>query len=70
MSGEPDDATLASIERAMVRIRRSMTRRNLSARAVRELGMEVELSHLAVVDAVEEGPDAAGGGVTVGMVGE
>lgn len=61
---------LAVIERAFVRLRRAMTRRNLGARMVRELGGGVDLSHLGVVDAVEEGPDAAGGVVTVGMVGE
>lgn len=58
------------IERAFVRLRRAMTRRNLGARMVRELGGGVDLSHLGVVDAVEEGPDAADGMVTVGMVGE
>lgn len=65
---DADDA-LAAIERAVVRMRRAMTRRNLGARMVRELGSDVDLSHLGVVDAVEEGPDASGG-VTVGMVGE
>lgn len=64
------DEALAGIERAFVRMRRAMTRRNLGARMVRELGSGVDLSHLGVVDAVEEGPDAAGGAVTVGMVGE
>ena len=63
------DEALAAIERAFVRIRRGMSRRNLGARMVRELGGGVELSHLGVVDAVEEGPDASGV-VTVGMVGE
>jgi DNA-binding MarR family transcriptional regulator len=65
---EPDEA-LAMIERAFVRMRRAMTRRNLGARMVRELGGGVDLSHLGVVDAVEEGPGASGGVVTVGMVG-
>lgn len=69
IEGEPDEA-LAAIERAFVRMRRAMSRRNLGARMVRELGGGVELSHLGVVDAVEEGPDADGGAVTVGMVAE
>lgn len=65
---DADDA-LAAIERAFVRIRRGMSRRNLGTRMIRELGGGVELSHLGVVDAVEEGADA-GGPVTVGLVGE
>jgi DNA-binding MarR family transcriptional regulator len=65
-----DDEALAAVEHAFVRIRRGMSRRNLGAWMMRELGGEVELSHLGVVDAVEEGPDASGGPVTVGMVGE
>lgn len=69
MRSDADEA-LQAIERAFVRLRRAMARRNLGARMVRELGGGVELSHLGVVDAVEEGPDAAGGAVTVGMVGE
>jgi DNA-binding MarR family transcriptional regulator len=69
-SGADADEALAAIERAFVGIRRGMSRRNLGARMVRELGGGVELSHLGVVDAVEEGPDASGGPVTVGMVGE
>ncbi|HEX6040978.1 MarR family winged helix-turn-helix transcriptional regulator [Longimicrobium sp.] len=64
------DEALAAIERAFVRIRRGMSRRNLGARMMRELGGGVDLSHMGVVDAVEEGPDAGGGPVTVGMVGE
>jgi DNA-binding MarR family transcriptional regulator len=64
------DEALAAVERAFVRMRRDMTRRNLGARMVRELGGDVDLSHLGVVDAVEEAPGASGGVVTVGMVGE
>jgi DNA-binding MarR family transcriptional regulator len=67
---EDADDALAAVERAFVRVRRDMSRRNLGARIVRELGNGVDLSHLGVVDAVEEGPDAADGAVTVGMVGE
>ena len=69
-TGDADtDEALAAIERAFVRMRRAMTRRNLGARMIRELGGGVDLSHLGVVDAVEEGTDASGV-VTVGMVGE
>jgi len=64
------DEAVAAIERAFVRLRRAMSRRNLGARLVRELGGGVEISHLGVVDAVEEGAGASGGAVTVGMVGE
>jgi DNA-binding MarR family transcriptional regulator len=67
---DADDAALVAIERAFVRLRRAMSRRNLGVRMVRELGGGVDLSHLGVVDAVEQGPDAAGGAVTVGMVAE
>lgn len=67
--GDADEA-LAAIERAFSRIRRGISRRNLGARMMRELGGDVGLSHLGVVDAVEEGPDASGGPVTVGLVGE
>jgi DNA-binding MarR family transcriptional regulator len=67
-AGEADEP-LEAIERAFVRMRRAMTRRNLGARMVRELGGGVDLSHLGVVDAVEEG-QGADGVVTVGMVGE
>jgi DNA-binding MarR family transcriptional regulator len=66
---EPDEA-LAMIERAFVRMCRAMTRRNLGARMVRDLGGGVDLSHLGVVDAVEEDAGVSGGVVTVGMVGE
>jgi DNA-binding MarR family transcriptional regulator len=69
MEGDADDA-LAVIERAFSRIRRGISRRNLGMRMMRELGGDVGLSHLGVVDAVEEGPDAGGGPVTVGLVGE
>lgn len=69
LDGAADDA-LVAIERAFVRLRRGMSRRNLGSWMVRELGGGVELSHLGVVDAVEEGADASGGVVTVGLVGE
>jgi DNA-binding MarR family transcriptional regulator len=62
--------TLAAIERAMVRIRRSQTRRTLGRLATRELGQAVDPAQLDVVFAVDEGPDQPGQEVTVGLVAE
>lgn len=67
-----DDAVLA-IERALVQIRRSQTRRALGrpmldAIAAR-LGIELDFGTISVVDAVEE-PTAPGVEVTVGLVAE
>lgn len=55
MSRKRDD--LVAIERAMVRIRRSQTRRSLARRAA-ETGADLpaDLAVLGVVDAVDEGP--------------
>jgi len=68
----PEDAgaALPAIERAMVRIRRSQTRRTLGRTLALDLGRPVDLAHVAVVDAVEEGPDHPGHEVTVGAVAE
>lgn len=62
--------TLAAIERAMVRIRRSQTRRTLGRLATRDLGQAVDPAQLDVVFAVDEGPDRPGQEVTVGLVAE
>lgn len=67
--GRTDDA-LAVIERAMVRLRRSMSRRTLGRQIAQERCGPPDIAYMAVVDAVEEGPDPDTGGVTVGMVGE
>jgi DNA-binding MarR family transcriptional regulator len=70
MSEPHDDEALAAIERAMVSLRRSVSRRALGARMLCGLGPGVDLQSIGVVDAVEQGPDREGGEVTVGMVGE
>ncbi len=58
----------------MIRLRRSVSRRSLGRRAAEEVfaqvGAELSLSELAVVDAVEEGAPAPGHEVTVGLVAE
>lgn len=63
----PDDS-LAIIEAAMVRLRRNVMRRRL-ARS-RHAGETVDALQFAVVDAVEAGPDAGAGEVSVGAVAE
>src|SRR5262245_10856780 len=60
---------LEAIERGMVRIRRSQTRRTLAKLAAADAG-SFEESMAGVVDAIEEGPDVQGGDVTVGTVAE
>ena len=60
-----DDEPIAAVERAMVRIRRSVTRRALGRLLAPRLGAPVDLGVLAVLGVVE----AAGGrAVTVGEV--
>jgi DNA-binding MarR family transcriptional regulator len=65
-----DGAGLAAIERAMMRIRRSQTRRTLGRLATRDLGQNVDLAQLDVVFAVDEGPARPGEELTVGLVAE
>jgi DNA-binding MarR family transcriptional regulator len=65
-----DGASLAAIERAMMRIRRSQTRRTLGRLATRDLGQNVDLAQLDVVLAVDEGPARPGEELTVGLVAE
>lgn len=62
-----DDA-IATIETAMVRLRRNVMRRRL-ARS-RHAGETVDALQFAVVDAVEAGPDAGTDEVSVGAVAE
>lgn len=66
MSGP--DATLAAIERALVRIRRSQGRRTIGRLAVARLDHRVDLGQLDAVFAVDEGPGVDGGDVTVGRI--
>jgi DNA-binding MarR family transcriptional regulator len=61
-----EDAALTAIERAMVRIRRSQTRRTFGRLAEQAGQGPLDLALVGVVDAVEEG----GAPVTVGMVAE
>jgi DNA-binding MarR family transcriptional regulator len=61
---------VAAIERAIVRLRRSQTRRFLGRLAARDAGETVDFSLWGVVDAVEEGPDPDGEPVSVGTVAE
>ncbi|WP_245767894.1 MarR family winged helix-turn-helix transcriptional regulator [Stigmatella erecta] len=63
------DASLVAIERAMVRLRRSFTRRAISRRVEREQGEPVAASRAFVADALDQGPSEEGG-VTVGEVAE
>ncbi|WP_241777717.1 MarR family transcriptional regulator [Streptomyces sp. CT34] len=74
MNRSPDnDSTgpaLAAIERAMIRIRRSQTRRTLGKIVGERLGRPFDPSHGFVVDALEEEADYPGQQVTVGLVAE
>lgn len=65
-----DDPSLAAIERAMNRIRRRQARRTIGKAAVQTLDQPINLEHVAVVDAIEEGLEAPGQEVTVGDVAE
>jgi DNA-binding MarR family transcriptional regulator len=62
------DPALVAIERAMVRIRRSVTRRELGKRMSVVLGDVGDLSQFFAVDAVDEALANSGQGVTVGAV--
>ncbi|WP_394835386.1 MarR family winged helix-turn-helix transcriptional regulator [Pendulispora rubella] len=64
------DPALADVERGMVRLRRSMANRTLGKLAVRELGLDVDLGTMAVIDVVHEGADDPDGEITVGLVAE
>jgi len=61
---------LAQIERAMVRIRRSQTRRTIGRLMERELGMRLNMAHSFVVDALDETSGIPGKEPSVGMVAE
>lgn len=68
-AGKPS-RTLAEIDRAMRRIRRSQTRRSLNKLAARTEECSANPGLIAVADAVDEGPPAPGEEVTVGLVAE
>src|ERR1700733_618984 len=61
---------LAQIERAMVRIRRSQTRRTLGRLMQRDLGTRFNMGHSFVVDALAETEGGPGNEPSVGMVAE
>ena len=69
----PDDPAVVAVERAMVKIRRSQTRRALGPPMLEaitdRLGLRLDYGTLGVVDAVEE-PGPGDGDVTVGLVAE
>ncbi|MDQ2708127.1 MAG: MarR family winged helix-turn-helix transcriptional regulator [Actinomycetota bacterium] len=77
-AAEPASADIQSpllaVEQAMIRLRRSMSRRSLGSRTAAEVlaqyGVQLSLSQMAVVDAVEEGRVTPGQEVTVGLVAE
>jgi DNA-binding MarR family transcriptional regulator len=64
------EAALAAVERAMVRIRRSQTRRTLARLAGGGADPAPDPGLDQAIDAVEEGPDGTGHEVTVGVVAE
>jgi len=61
---------LSQIERAMVRIRRSQTRRTIGRLMQRDLGTRFNLAHSFVVDALAETEGGPGNEPSVGMVAE
>lgn len=61
---------LAMIERAMVRIRRSQTRRAIGRQMERETGRRLDISHTFVVDALEQASEESNEQPTVGVVAE
>lgn len=58
------------IERAMVRIRRSQTRRVIGSLMERETRRRIKVSHIFVVDAIEEAITEGSQELTVGAVAE
>jgi DNA-binding MarR family transcriptional regulator len=69
-TGPAELPTLAAIERAMTQMRRRHTRRALGDAATGGCPSPVDLNQLAVVDALDEGPDHPGQELTVGVVAE
>ncbi|HEX3782367.1 MAG TPA: MarR family transcriptional regulator [Pseudonocardiaceae bacterium] len=60
--------TMATVERSMVQLRRSMTRRTLARLAAQKSGQAVDPALADVLDAVAEGPVGSGQELTVGLV--
>lgn len=65
-----NDPSLAAIELAMGRMRRTQTRRSLGRIAEQQAGDSADLSLVPVLYAVEEGAELDSDGVTVGLVAE
>jgi DNA-binding MarR family transcriptional regulator len=61
---------LSQIERAMVHIRRSQTRRTIGRVMERELGIRFNMAHSSVVDALDETNEVPGNEPSVGVVAE
>jgi DNA-binding MarR family transcriptional regulator len=64
------DPDVAAVERAMVRIRRSVGRRTFGRVLQERLAEAPDLTHVHVIEAVAEGPPPDGEPVTVGLVAE
>ncbi|MFC9427881.1 MarR family winged helix-turn-helix transcriptional regulator [Streptomyces sp. NPDC056987] len=64
----PPAEVLTAVERALIRIRRRQSRRTLARPVVQGMSEPVDLSTLAVVDAVDEGNGEGSKDVTVGFV--
>jgi DNA-binding MarR family transcriptional regulator len=67
-SSRTRSAELAAIEAALIRIRRRQSRRALGRAANDGLAQPINLDHVAVLDALEEGLHDDNGEVTVGDV--
>jgi DNA-binding MarR family transcriptional regulator len=63
-------AAILRIDRAMVRIRRSQTRRTIGRLMERELGTRFDMAHSFVVDALDEARSSVGEEPSVGTVAE
>jgi DNA-binding MarR family transcriptional regulator len=63
-------AAILRIDRAMVRIRRSQTRRTIGRLMERDLGTRFNMAHSFVVDALDEARSSLGEEPSVGMVAE
>jgi DNA-binding MarR family transcriptional regulator len=64
------DPDVAAVERAMVRIRRSIARRTFGRVLNERLGETLDWASLGVVESVAEGPGPDGEPVSVGLVAE
>ena len=64
---DTDEQALLAVERAMVRIRRSMGRRTFGKALLAKLDRPEDLALFAVLDAVDEGPGEAGAVTVTGV---